>query len=188
MDELTRALNEYAKNYQGENEIIGEDDIIKAAYYLNNLYIASESDVLIFLTALNLCNSYAKQIKDHDIYKFKKDIATIIEILNNKDIQNIHICETKDKGNLYIFEIGHIQFSFHDEKHIAIGNNYQKDMVWDNIKKQPCAKTLFNAVIDSPLTNEAITRAGEPIKPLIGKIVRDYHDKLLTFEEIIDNM
>ena len=136
MDELTMLLNEYAKSYHGENEVISDEDFIRAMYYLDNLYIGKDIDVLIYLTALNLCNSYAKQCKDHDIYKFKKDIGTIIDILNDHFIPNIGICMTSDKGNLYIFRVHNITFSFHDEKKVEIKAEYLEDMKWDEIKKQ----------------------------------------------------
>ena len=86
MFELTNELNGYAKKYNSANEIIDKEDIIKAIYFIDNLYIDNEIDVLVFLLSLNLCNAYAKQIDNHDIYKFKKDIATLIKIINERNI------------------------------------------------------------------------------------------------------
>ena len=190
MDELnifTNVLNEYARDYHKDNEVITKEDIIKAIYYIENLYIQNEWDVLTYLSSLNLFNAYAKTVKEHDIYKFKKDIGTLINILNECKIPNIKICNTNDKGNLYIFKIGNIQFSFHDEKIINIDSFYQSDMVWDRVKKQPCASTIFNNCTDNKNVLSQVTTTGKPIKILINKLIDDYHKKILTFDEIIEN-
>ena len=65
--DFTNELNEYAKGYNKENEIIDKEDIIRAIYTINNLFVKSEEDVLLFLASLNLCNAYAKQVDNHDI-------------------------------------------------------------------------------------------------------------------------
>ena len=186
--DFTNELNEYAKGYNKENEIIDKEDIIRAIYTINNLFVKSEEDVLLFLASLNLCNAYAKQVDNHDIYRFKKDIATLTNILYGKNIPNINICEVNDKGNLYIFMVGNIQFSYHDEKKVDIDPFYYKEMVWDKIRKQPCAKTIFNRCFDSELTDMCITMTGKPFKILVNKLVNDYHKNILTFEEIMDNI
>ena len=112
----------------------------------------------------------------------------IINILNECKIPNIKICNTNDKGNLYIFKIGNIQFSFHDEKIINIDSFYQSDMVWDRVKKQPCASTIFNNCTDNKNVLSQVTTTGKPIKILINKLIDDYHKKILTFDEIIESI
>lgn len=191
MEELevfTNALNEFARDYNKEKEDISEDDFIRAVYYIDNLYISNEWDVLTYLSSLNLCNAYAKNIKDHDIYKFKKDIGTIIDILNDHHTPNIKISMVKDKGNLYIFKVGNIQFSFHDEKVVLIDDYYYEDMTWDGIRKQACASTIFNNCIDNKNTFRQVTTMGKPIRILVNKLIEDYHKGILTFEEILDSI
>ena len=60
----TKKLNEIALNKQKETEpeLLNEEDIIKAITYLNYILIEDTGDCLIFLSALNLCNAYVKQI------------------------------------------------------------------------------------------------------------------------------
>ena len=185
---LTNELNDYAKGYNKENELIVEEDIIKAIYYIDNLYIKDELDALVFLLSLNLCNAYAKQEKNHDLYRFKKDIGTFIDIINKQRIPNLKAFMTNDKGNLYIFTVGNIQLSFHDEKRVAIDEFYQQELTWDAIKKQPCAKSLLNKCFDYKLTDYQITMTGKPIKILVNKLIDDYHKNILTFEDILDNI
>ena len=81
-----------------------------------------------------------------------------------------------------------IQFSFHDEKIIDINEFYYEDMVWDGIRKQPCAKTLFAKCLCDELTNTCITTMGKPIKILIQKLIDDFHHGIITFDEIIENI
>lgn len=188
INELTFALNEYAKNYRGEPEEIKEDDYLKALYYISNLYIKDELDALVFLLAMNLCNAYAKKTKDHDVYRFKKDINTFIDIINKQKIANLKAYMTNDKGNFYIFEIANIQITFHDEKTTTISEFYQKAMSWDGVKKQPCAGKLFNMCLSYQRTNYQITMTGKPIKILASKLIDDYHKNILTLEDILENI
>lgn len=188
MEEFIKNLNEYAKNNQNSVETITDEDMIKAIYYIDNLYINNEIDVLIFLLALNLFNAYAKQKDTHSVYRFKKNIITLINILNEREIPNIKIYREKNKGMLYMFKIYNIQFSFHDEKTVNINEFYYKKMPWDKIRKQPCAKSLFNLCLDNSLTNECITTTGKPIKILVNKLINDYHKNILTIDEIFDNI
>ena len=185
---LTNELNEYAKSYNGESEKIEEEDLIKAIYYIDNLYIKDELDALVFLLSLNLCNAYAKQAPNHDVYTFKKDIKTFIDIINKQRIPNIKAWMTNDKGNLYIFEVGNIQVSFHDEKKVQIDEFYQKEMSWDTIRKQPCAKSLLDMCLEYRLTNYQITMTGKPIKILVNKLINDYHKNILSLEDILENI
>lgn len=188
MFDLTNELNEYAKNYQGDFEIIKDEDLIRAIYCIDNLSVNNELDVLLYLLSLNLCNAYAKTQDTHDIYRFKKSIGTLLNTINNKNISNLKICKTNNNGTLYIFKVLNIQFSFHDEKIIDINEFYYEDMFWDGIKKQPCAKTLFDTCLSNELTNSCITTMGKPIKILMAKLINDYHNQIITFDEIIKNI
>lgn len=185
MNELTNELNEYAKNYHDKSELITKEDFIRAVYYINNLFIDNELDVLVFLLSLNLCNAYAKQVANHDVYKFKKDIATLIKIINERNIPNVYACQTNNNGNLYIFQVSNIQFSFHDEKKVEISELYYKDMTWDGIRKQPCAKTLLDKVLSNKLTDNMLNMDGELIKESINKLIDDYRNKVISFDEIV---
>lgn len=185
--EFTKELNDYAKNYNLDKEIILEEDIIKAIYYINNLFIENELDVLIFLSSMNLCNTYIKQNKDNISYSFKKGISTLINIVNEYKINNLKISKTNDSGNLYIFELGYIQFSFHDDKKVEIDNYYYKELKWDGIRKQPCAKTLFEKIINNDLSKKALTMNGENIYDNINELINNYKNNRLSFKDIINN-
>ena len=118
--EYTKEINQLAIDLQDNEEEIMLEDIIKAIFYINNMYINDTGDCLIFLAALNLCNAYVKYDRKNIGYSFKKGIQYLIEVLNNRDIKDIYVNKTNNDGNLYLFQIGEIQFSFHDEKNVFI--------------------------------------------------------------------
>lgn len=185
--EYTKKLNDLAVNYQKEPEEIDDIDIAKAIYYLNNIYIEQIGDCLIYLSSLNLCNTYVKQTKSKIGYRFKKGIEYFIDILNHKQIDNIYINCTNNNGMLYIFQIGNIQFSFHDEKKVEINDKYLKDITWDGIKKQPCAKSIFNSVIQNKIQVTNKTYRGKNLEEKIKRTEENYKDGKITIEELIKN-
>lgn len=146
---ITKKINEKAKELQNITEIIEEKDIDIALKNLNNLKINNIYDCLIYLSSLNLCNAYVKQTNSKIGYSFKKYIKTFIETINKLEIPNLYINKINNNGTLYIFQIENIQFSFHDEKEVEINNRYKKEIPWDGIKKQKCAKTIFYLIINN---------------------------------------
>lgn len=170
----TKELNQLAIDHQEEIEPILEEDIIKAIAYLNNIYIDDTGDCLIFLAALNLCNAYVKQNNSQISYSFKKGIEYILDILNYKTIDDIYVNQIKNNGTLFIFQIGHIQFSFHDEKTVSINERYLKNLSWDEVKKQKCAKSIFNSAINNEMRVTNKTFRGKNLREKIAKTIENY--------------
>lgn len=181
----TKELNEIAKNSQLEFEIINEEDVIKAITYLNNIYIEDVGDCLIYLSALNLCNTYVKQTNSKIGYTFKKGIKSLIDTLNYRDISDINISREKNNGTLFLFQIGEIQFSFHDEKPVEINEKYLKDLSWDGVKKQKCAKTLFNLVINNEIRTTNKTYRGKNLKEKVEKTLENYKTKKIEIKDVL---
>ena len=181
----TEKLNEIAKTIQEEQEIISEEDIIKAVTYLNNIYIEDTGDCLIFLSALNLCNTYVKQNNSKIGYSFKKGIKYLIDILNYRNIKDIYIDRNQNNGTLYIFQIGNIQFSFHDEKRTEIKDQYLKELSWDGIRKQKCAKSIFNSTIENKLRVANKTYRGHNLKEKVEKVLNNYKEEKSDIKELI---
>ena len=152
---------------------------------LNNIYINDTGDCLIFLSALNLCNTYVKQTKSKIGYSFKKGIKYLVDTLNYRDIKDIKIGRSKDNGTLYLFQIGDIQFSFHDEKNVEINKKYIKELVWDGIKKQKCAKSIFNSSITNNLRVTNKTYRGKNLKEKIEKTIENYKNEKVNIKELI---
>ena len=182
---FTKELNEYAKN-NTTIEIITKEDLILAIYYINNIFIENEEDVLLFLSALNLCNAYIKQNKDNISYSFKKGIVTLIKIVNEYKFNNLKIYTTNNNGNLYLFLLGNIQFSFHDERKVEINEYYYQELKWDGIRKQTCAKTIFSKIINNDIFKQALTMQGENIYEKSKELLDSYKNNKITFEDIIN--
>ena len=182
--EYTKKLNELAISLQEEKDIINDEDIIKAIFYMNNMYIDDIGDCLIFLASLNLCNAYVKQNKDKISYAFKKGIGYILDVLNYRDIKDIYINYVNNNGMLYLFQLGNIQFSFHDEKAIIINDKYLKDLSWDGIRKQNCAKSLFNLVIDNNIRVTNKTFRGDDLNKKLEETLENYKLNKIKFEEL----
>ena len=181
----TKELNNIAKNNQNEIEIITEDDVIKAITYLNNIYIEDVGDCLIYLSALNLCNTYVKQTNSKIGYTFKKGIKSLIDTLNYRDISDINISREKNNGTLFLFQIGDIQFSFHDEKTVEIKEKYLKELSWDGVKKQKCAKTLFIQAINNEIRTTNKTYRGKNLKEKVKKTLKNYKDKKIDTKDLL---
>ena len=181
----TKELNELAKSLQTENEIITDEDIIKAVTYINNMIIEDTGDCLIFLSSLNLCNTYVKQNNSKIGYTFKKCIEYLIDILNYKNIKDLQICKSNNNGTLFIFQVGHIQFSFHDEKKVEINEKYLSDLTWDGIKKQKCAKTIFNSTINNKIRTTNKTFRNHNLEEKVNKTLENYQLEKNSINELI---
>ena len=182
--DYTKKLNKLATELQDDNEIISDEDIIKAIYYLNNMYIGNTGDCLIFLSALNLCNAYVKNNKDKISYTFKKGIGYILEVLNYRDINDIYINCCNDKGKLYIFQIGDIQFSFHDEKNVVIRDKYLKELSWDGVRKQKCAKVVFESAINNRIRVTNMTYRGRILDEKVMEMLNNYRNCKIKFDDL----
>ena len=183
--EYTKELNELVINFGDKEEIIDEEDLIKAIFYMNNMYIDDTGDCLIFLSALNLCNSYVKQDKSRIGYTFKKGIEYIINVLNYRDIKDIYVGNSNNNGNLYIFQIGDIQFSFHDEKKVEIDKKYQKELVWDGVRKQKCAKYIFEMAIKNEIRVTNKTYCGNQLNKKLDEMLENYRMKKIKIEDLL---
>ena len=152
---------------------------------MNNMYIDDTGDCLIFLSALNLCNSYVKQDKSRIGYTFKKGIEYIINVLNYRDIKDIYVGNSNNNGNLYIFQIGDIQFSFHDEKKVEINEKYLKDLSWDGVRKQKCAKYIFEMAIKNEIRVTNKTYRGNQLNKKLDEMLENYRMKKTNVRELL---
>lgn len=183
--DYTKELNNVAKKMQDESEVILEEDLVKAVFYLNNMYIDDVGDCLIFLSALNLCNAYVKQDNSKISYTFKKGIGYILGVLNNRDIKDIYINCANNDGKLYIFQIGDIQFSFHDEKKVEIKEKYLKDLSWDGIRKQKCAKVIFDLATKNRIRVTNKTYRGKDLSEALKRVLDNYKNNKIDIKDLV---
>lgn len=180
----TDELNNMAIKLQGVKEEILESDLVRAIGYLNNIYIKDIGDCLIFLSALNLCNAYVKENKSKFSYYFKMGIEYLIDILNYNYVDGIYINTSKNNGNLYIFQVGNIQFSFHDEKRVIINDRYLKELSWDGVRKQNCAKSIFESAINNKILVSNMTFRGKDLDKKVSRLVNNYKSGKIKIDDI----
>jgi len=182
-----KKLNEIALSKQKETqlELLDEEDAIKAITYLNHMLIEDTGDCLIFLSALNLCNAYVKQNNSKITYSFKKCIEYFLEVVNYKNIKDLYVYKDKNNGTLFIFQIGEIQFSFHDEKPVEINKQYIKELSWDGIKKQKCSKTIFNSSIENKIRVTNKTYRNQNLHEKVLKTLENYKQEKTDINDLI---
>ena len=182
--EYTKELNDNAIGLSNSKEVILEEDLVRAIGYLNNIYIKDIGDCLIFLSALNLCNAYVKNNKSKFSYYFKMGIEILIGILNCNYVEGIYISTSKNNGNLYIFQVGNIQFSFHDEKNVLIDDRYIKELSWDGVRKQNCAKSIFESSINNKICVSNMTFRGKKLDDKVSRLVDNYKCGKIKIDDI----
>ena len=159
-------------------EIVDVIDCVKAYAILYHAQVVNSYDVYLFLASINLLNTYVKQNKKAISYSFKSRIYFINELLAHNDISDIKVnyLYTK-KEQLYMFSVLDVQFSFHGiiiEKGIwDMLKKYQSQFSWDGIRKQVCAKTVFNTILaKKELT--ALTRDFRNLYEYLDEVVEKY--------------
>ena len=157
-------------------EVIDTIDVVKAYAILYHAKVENSYDVYLFLASINLLNTYVKQNKKAISYSFKSRIFFINEIIANDNFPDIKINYLASKAEqLLMYEVLGVQFSFHGiimEKGIwDMLKKYQAQFSWDGIRKQKCAKTVFDTILK---------------KKELTALTRDYRNLYEYLDETID--
>jgi len=163
-----------------EPEIISDIDAVKAYGILYHALVENEDDVYLFLSCINLLSTFAKQNKKKITYSFKSRIFFLNELLAYNDFKNIKVSYFYTKAqSLYMVMVNDVQFSFHNviiEKGAwDLLKKYQAQLSWDGIRKQMCAKTVFNvALAKQNLTRK--TRNYEDLMEYLNRLEEEYNN------------
>ncbi len=163
-----------------EPEIISDIDAVKAYGILYHALVENEEDVYLFLSCINLLSTFAKQNKKKITYSFKSRIFFLNELLAYNDFKNIKVSYFYTKAqSLYMVMVNDVQFSFHNviiEKGTwDLLKKYQAQLSWDGIRKQMCAKTVFNvALAKQNLTRK--TRNYEDLIEYLNRLEEEYNN------------
>lgn len=167
-----------------EREVIPEEDVVKSLVILNYISYEKVPDAFLGCAALNLLNTYVKQ-KDSKLgYRFRRHLYNLlkgIDDINQIKTINVFYDISKSNGMLMIVFWG-FQFSFHGEKNTEMIKKLQKkrDMEWDGIKKQLCAKTIFEfALSTSWISNK--TQNNSDLRELVISEIADYRNGSYVF-------
>lgn len=170
-----------------EQEVISDIDVVKAYSILYHALVLNENDVYLFLSCINLLSTYAKQNKKKISYSFKSRIFFLNELLAYNDFKNIKVSYFYTKSqSLYMVMVNDVQFSFHNviiEKGAwDLLKKYQAQLSWDGIRKQICAKTVFDiALSKNNLTKQ--TRDYEDLMEFLDKKVEDFNRGLIKIDK-----
>jgi hypothetical protein len=170
-----------------EKEVISDIDVVKAYSILYHALVLNENDVYLFLSCINLLSTYAKQNKKKISYSFKSRIFFLNELLAYNDFKNIKVSYFYTKSqSLYMVMVNDVQFSFHNviiEKGAwDLLKKYQAQLSWDGIRKQMCAKTVFDVALSkNNLTKQ--TRDYEDLMEFLDKKVEDFNKGLIKIDK-----
>lgn len=162
MKELTNKMNQIVleKIKAGEREYVSHMQADEALNIVKRLRITTQYEVLLFCAAMNLLNTYVKQSDRRFGYFFKSYINHLFIALTRNDIKGITVSfdieiSKKNQANAYVIvQIEDIQFSFHQIKmsdealDLKLNSDVVKNLVFDGIRKQMCASSIFKMVKD----------------------------------------
>ena len=176
-----------------EPEIVSDIDVVKAYLILYHAQIENEYDAYLFLASINLLSTYAKQNKKRISYSFKSRLFFLNELLAYNEFNNIKVSYFYTKASsLYMVQVFDVQFSFHNviiEKGAwDLLKKYQAQLSWDGIRKQMCAVTCFNTI----LNNENLTKKTRDYLDLfefMDSKINDFNDGLIKIDKkgLVDN-
>ena len=151
-------------------------DVVKAYTILYHAQVNNTYDIYLFLASINLLNTYVKQNKKAISYSFKSRIFFINELLAHNDFNDVKVNYLySKKEQLYMFMVFDVQFSFHGiilESGIwDMLKRYQSQFSWDGIRKQMCAKTVFDTILK---------------KKELTALTRDFRNLYDYLDEVVD--
>ena len=166
--ESVLSLYKEVKNLQEKNEVISEADVVRAFVVLNYIEYCNVADVFLGCSSLNLLNTYIKQPDAKINYTFRKHMHNFIKGIEDVGVKTKLKVYFDEEDNLITFAFWEFQFSFHGVRFNDVVKNLQRGNIeWDGIRKQKCAKTIF----DFALSNDCITD-----KTLDGRCLKEVVD------------
>lgn len=158
-DILKMDQQDYVDLQNCEREVVSIADAAFAYTIVENLEYKTPIDFYIGSAALNLLNTYVKQDDSLIGYSFKKNTAKIVDALAKADLPELTIDLQMESGMklLMILICDEVQFSFHqptvsDKQFEAFQKKKGKHLVWDGVRKQQCAVSVFHhALITYPM-------------------------------------
>lgn len=167
-----------------EKEYIPEEIAFEAYAYISQMKLELPGDFILFLSALNLLNTYVKQPGTRINYSFKKQIDYFLEVCLRKNKNILKINKNNDAmGKLLMIKLNDIQFSFHGVncQYEGIDQNLDETMQWDGIRKQKCAVSIYQKCKDNQILRANITYRGTNLLKKVNKYVDNYKKGYMNF-------
>ena len=182
--DIADLYNVVKKLQMNDYEIISDEAVISAMSVLNFIKYNKVPDAFLGCAALNLINAYVKQDNSKLNYSFKRHLCNILkgieDIQQPKSIQ-IYYDPINNQNIIYIV-FGDFQFSYKAARFSTQVKRLlsKKTVEWDGIRKQHCAKTIFDFVFSSEyISNE--TLGGSDLRLLVNNQIKYFHNGGLIF-------
>ena len=190
LETYTKLLNTTCIELQEcDKEIVSADTAYEAYAIIKNIKIEDAGDALLYCASMNLLNTYVKQKNSEIGYGFKNDIHYMTSVLLNLDIDDVYI-DYQDAECLLVVQIFSIQFSFHyvKKKNEIIQlchSRHYKEMLWDGVRKQKCAVTLFQLARQNEDRICNLTYRGKSLSDKIARMMLVYWEGKSSFRDLL---
>ena len=167
-----------------EKEYIPEEMAFESYAYITQMKLELPGDFILFISALNLLNTYVKQPGTKIDYSFKKQIDYFLEVCLKKSKNILTINKNNDAmGRLLMIKLNDIQFSFHGVncQYDGIDKNLDPTMQWDGIRKQKCAVSIYTKCRENKILRSNITYRGDNLLEKVNKYVDNYKKGFMNF-------
>lgn len=133
-------------------EEVSELDAYMAKWIIRKYRVNSASGLFLYCASLNLLNTWVKQDGVKRNYWFKSKVENVAIITRKYNFPDVFIDYQmkmpNDKYGLMIFQLGPLQFSFHNVRRSLLiddilSSPIAREIEWDGVRKQKCAATIF---------------------------------------------
>lgn len=158
-------------------EQVTDEEAVAAINVLNFVRYKDIPDVFLGCSAYNLLNAYVKQKNNGLTCHFHRLISEILKGI--EDIDKPKVIKVKfrkeENLNLLIISFWDFQFSFQS---IRYNEQIKKletknDVLWDGIRKQKCAKTIFRFALENGHISN-VTLGGDCLLDFVENEIRLY--------------
>ena len=166
---------------QDDVEHVSEEYLMRAYVIINNIIYKNKFDVFLGCAALNLINTFANQKERGFSYLFKEKIGALLDAALQYNEIKLSYDDEKSNRMVY-FQFYNFQFSFFVSYVFSkqLGDEFKDNLVWDGIRKQKCAITIFNYALNNDLISH-FARNGELIYNVLKNEEEDFFNGKYKF-------
>ena len=164
-----------AKQKQLSCEVITEEDVVRSFIILNYAKYASIADLFMGCAALNLLNAYVKQDNAQIDYTFRRHMLNVLKAIEDLEIQKKLEVTYDETNQMITFSFWGFMFSFQGERKSELIKRIQHISIpWDGIRKQRCAKTIFDFAINNNYRTDMTLGGNTKLSSMIQDAVIKY--------------
>jgi hypothetical protein len=178
-DEFASTENRYFYLLQmNDAEVVSEYDKLLASTVLSHANVETVGDCYLYCASINLMSAYVKQNRLKD-YRFKQNIEYFLASIAYYVPGLVRVSIQNDiNTSLLVVNISTIQFSFHSVKIPPYLSSIFRDLwdsqdiiMWDEIRKQHCAVSLFHSALNAKQYLSDKTVKGNSLSEILNRRV-----------------